>query len=77
MAKTLLLGKRAYRVLTRRRNSITLQPLDTEYPHVLLMRDPDPGTRARYGERWGVSDWDARRVTWYRKLDDGVFEKIG
>ncbi len=38
MAKTVILGKTPYRVLRRDRMAISLKPIDTEYPHSLLLR---------------------------------------
>ena len=36
--KTIILGKTPYRVMKRRKQSISLQPIGTEYPHSLLLR---------------------------------------
>lgn len=60
MAKTILLGTTAYRVITRRKNSHTLQPINAENPHLLLMRDPLNRTR------WGLNR--GGNVTWYRAV---------
>lgn len=78
MARTVIVGRRTYRVLRRGPQSLTLQPLDTEYPHSVLLRDPDPGTRSKFGERWGMSQGHGQRskVAWYRKISDDVFETV-
>jgi hypothetical protein len=62
VAKTLLLGRTAYRVITRRKNAHTIHPLDAEYPHLLLMRDPS--NRAR----WGLVKRGSNDVTFYRAI---------
>ncbi len=74
MARTVLVGKRWWRVLKRWNHSFTLQPLDSEYPHVTILRDPSRPAGSS-GERWGVSD-GGRGVTWYRKVAADVFEAI-
>ena len=76
MAKTIILGKIPYRVIKRRPYSITAQPIDTEYPHITILRrsvaDPQ---RSEWKDQWGVSR-DNGRVTWYRQLSDDIFEKL-
>lgn len=76
MAKTIILGKIPYRVLKRHRHSITAQPIDTEYPHITLLRRSvaDP-RRSEWQDQWGVSRGNGG-VTWYRQLSDYIFEKL-
>jgi len=77
MAKTIILGKTPYRVLKRSGLSISLQPVGTEYPHTLLLRDPPYKTKEPPARpRWGHSHRDRNEITWYRQLSDDVFEKI-
>lgn len=77
MAKTIILGKTPYRVLKRRKMSISLQPIGTEYPHSLLLRRSvaDP-RRSEWRDQWGHVPRGSDRVTWYRQLSDDIFEKI-
>lgn len=71
--KTVRVGAKVYRVLADRKNSVTVQPLDTEYPHVVIFRMP--------GEtRWGTSFHlhTARPVrhngmTYFGRAEDGSF----
>lgn len=70
--KTVILGKTPYRVLKRRPHYMDLQPIDTEYPHSLLLRDPTRATA-----RWGHAFKGNRSVTWYQQVSDDLFEKIG
>ena len=75
MAKTVLLGKKAYRVLKRYRTSLSLQPLDTEYPHTMLIQDPL--LRTRWGHVSSLTvGYNQEQPTWYRRLSDDLFEKI-
>ena len=75
--KTVILGKTPYRVLRRDSLHLTLQPIDSEYPHTLLLRDPPyRADVAADRVRWGISSRDGRSVTWYRQISDDVFEKI-
>lgn len=73
--KTIVLGKTPFRVMKRRKTSISLQPIDSEYPHSSLLRRfvADP-SRAAWKEQWGHVV--AGRTAWYRQLSDDVFEKI-
>jgi len=75
VAKTIILGKIPYRVIKRYRYSITVHPIDTEYPHITLLRRSvaDP-RRSEWSDQWGVSR--DRGVTWYRQLSDDIFEKL-
>lgn len=78
MAKTIILGKTPYRVMKRSALSFSLQPIGSEYPHSLLLRDPPYRTKeppAR--ERWGHAHRGSNEVTWYRRISDDVFEKLG
>lgn len=75
--KTIILGKTPYRVLKRDKLHLVLQPINSEYPHLLLLRDPPYVTKeAPARERWGHTPSDGRSVTWYRKVSDDVFERI-
>jgi len=76
VAKTVILGKTPYRVLKRRRWSISLQPIDTEYPHSFLMRRSvaDP-KRTEWTDQWGHV-LGGKTVGWFRQLDTDVFEKM-
>lgn len=73
MAKIVLLGADAYRVITRRRNSFRLQPAGAENPHTTIFRLP--------GEtRWAHSPHGSSRgsrVDWYQQVDDDTFKKTG
>lgn len=76
MAKTIILGKRPYRVLKRRKMSIDIHPFDTEYPHsVLLRRSIADPSRTDWNDQWGHSVGGST-TTWYRQLSDDVFEKM-
>lgn len=77
MAKTIILGKTPYRVLRRDSLSISLHPVDSEYPHSLLLRDPPYKTAEEPANpRWGHNSRGRRDVTWYRQISDDVFEKV-
>jgi len=78
MAKTILLGKTPYRVLRQYRVSFSLQPLSSEYPHSILLRDPPYATKvAPVKERWGhVTGGRDREAKWYRRISDAVFEEL-
>lgn len=68
MASSVLIGGKAWRVISRRSNSITVQPIGTEYPHRTLFRMPGD-------DRWSMTG--GFRPTWYRKIADDCFELAG
>jgi hypothetical protein len=76
VAKTVVLGKTPYRVRHRYTKSISLQPIDSEYPHtILLRRDVSDPRRKEWKDQWGHLR-GGTTVAWYRQLDDDIFEKV-
>ena len=75
--KLIVVGKTPFRVVRRTKMAITIKPVDSEYPHILMLRRSisDP-KRAEWQDQWGISKDDRRTVTWYRQISDDVFEKV-
>ena len=67
--KTLLLDAKPYRILKRYKNSISLQPIDSEYPHTILMQDPV------HHLRWGHSV-GGNTTAFYRRVSDDLFTRV-
>ncbi len=72
MTKIVLLGANTYRVIKRRRNAITLQPVGNEYPlhHFSATRRDEVGAFAHGSDRGSPADW-------YKQVDAETFQKIG
>lgn len=72
--KTLLLGTTAYRIVQRRKNSVSLQPMGTSNPSSFIFRMPGED---RWSHVIGRSAPGERRTPiWYRQTSPDTFVRI-